>query len=334
MFCYTLSQPGSLDHLRRVDADVPKPLRGQVLVKLHAMAINYRDLAIADGRYPGSILPNVVPLSDGAGEIVALGDDVDHWRIGDRVCGIFTQSWLAGKRTADDGQHDLGGPIDGVLTEFRCFEAHGLVHIPAHLSYPEAATLPCAGVTAWNALFGARPIQAGETLLVMGTGGVSTFALQFATMAGARVITISSSDEKLEQHRQLGASGLVNYRRTPEWQDEVRLLTDGKGVDQLLEIGGPGTLDRSLAALALHGQVNLIGALSQGQMNPLGLIGSNGTLRGLMTGPRDLFEQMNRALEMHEIKPVIHATFAFDQAVDAYRAIQNGEHVGKLVITV
>jgi NADPH:quinone reductase-like Zn-dependent oxidoreductase len=301
---------------------------------MHAMSVNYRDLAIADGRYPAAILPDVVPLSDGAGEIVELGTDVEGWRVGDRVCGIFTQSWLAGRRKADDGHTDLGGPVHGVLTEFRCFEAHGLVEIPSHLSFPEAATLPCAAVTAWNALFGARPVQTGETVLVMGTGGVSTFALQFATMAGARVITISSSDEKLEKHRKLGAAELVNYRRTPDWDGEVLRLTGGKGVDHVVEIGGPGTLDRSLAALAMNGQVNLVGVLSQGQMSPLQLIGSNGNMRGLIVGSRDLFEQMNRAIEMHDIKPAIHEIFPFDRATDAYRSLLSADHVGKLVITV
>lgn len=332
---YCLSNSMALETLSLEAFSVPQPGRGQVLVKMHAASLNFRDLLITGGAYPLAALPDrLVPLSDGAGEIIAIGEDVTCWTAGDRVCGIFTQSWLGGRKRPADNLQELGGSIDGVLTQYRLFDAEGIVAIPDHLAYDEAATLPCAAVTAWNALYGGRPVKAGERVLILGTGGVSCFALQFAKAAGAYVIATSSSEEKLARIRALGADETVNYKSHPEWQEEVRRLTGGEGVDHVVEVGGPGTLQRSLACLAMNGQAHLIGVLTQGEINPLAILGSALSVRGILVGSRELFEDMNRAVSQHGIRPVIDRKFSFAEAPAAFRALQAANHVGKLVITI
>lgn len=332
---FLLSKPTDLGSLALEEFTVGQPGPGEVLVRMRAASLNFRDLLLTSGAYPAAALPEqLVPLSDGAGEIVAVGEGVERWRIGDRVCGIFTQSWLAGRKKPADDSQELGGPIDGVLTQFRIFNEQGLVAVPEHLSFEEAATLPCAAVTAWNALFCGRPVRAGETVLILGTGGVSCFALQFAKMAGAHVIATSSSDQKLDRARALGASETINYKTQPEWQDEVRRLTDGRGVDHVVEVGGPGTLQRSLASLAMNGQAHLIGVLTQGEINPLAILGAAINVRGILVGSREMFEDMNRAIVHHQLKPVIDSTYAFEEAPSAYRSLQKAGHVGKIVITI
>jgi NADPH:quinone reductase-like Zn-dependent oxidoreductase len=324
-----------IDDLSLQEADVPKPGPGQVLVRLRAASLNYRDYAVATGKYLMSALPdNLVPLSDAAGEVVEIGPDVHRVKPGDRVAGIFMQGWLGGDMDPAFGATALGGAIDGVLAEYRVFDQHGLVHLPSHLSFAEGATLPCAAVTAWNALYGLKPLLPGQTVLVLGTGGVSMFALQFAHAAGARVIATSSSDEKLERAKALGASDGINYRATEDWQKSVRTLTDGRGVDHVVEVGGPGTLQRSIGAVRLGGVVTLIGVLTRGTIDPLAILGGGAIVRGVFVGSRAMFEDMNRAIALHAIKPVIDRMFPFPDAPEAYQHLKAAGHVGKIVISI
>ncbi len=333
MRLYRLPKAESLDDLTQDEAPMPVPQRGQVVVRMHAWSLNYRDLMVATGRYGAGGTPaNLIPLSDGAGEVTAIGPEVRRASIGDRVCPTFMQGWFGGEVIAEARQRALGGGIDGVLAEYVLVDQEDLVAVPAPLSYEEAATLPCAAVTAWNALFGARRLQPGETVLVLGTGGVSMFALQFAHAAGARVIATSSSAGKLARARALGAVEGINYRDQPDWQDAVRALTDGRGADYVVEVGGAGTLARSVAAVRIGGQVALIGVLTGGQIDPAPIMRRNVTLRGIFVGSREMFEAMNRAITHHALHPVIDAVFPFARAADAYRHLQSAAHVGKVVI--
>lgn len=331
---YVITPGRGADSLALIDCTVPEPGRGQVLVALKAASLNYRDLLIADGMYPGGSDSSIVPLSDAAGEVVAVGKDCTRFTIGDRVAGIFMQSWIGGGIVDADVGTALGGAIDGVLSEYRLFDERGLVAIPEALSFEEAATLPCAAVTAWNALFGMKPIMAGQTVLTLGTGGVSVFALQFAHAAGARVIATSSSDQKLEHARALGAAETINYRTTEDWAGEVRRLTGGRGVDMVIEVGGPGTLGRSIAATARDGSVQMIGVLSFGEIDPLPILTQGITVRGLMVGSGEMFEAMNRAIAVNGVRPVIDSRFAFADAAAAYQHLRSGAHFGKVVVTI
>jgi NADPH:quinone reductase-like Zn-dependent oxidoreductase len=328
---------GSIDTLTlRAEAD-PQPERGQVLVRMRAACLNYRDLMIATGRSArGAPLPELIPLSDGAGEVVAIGPEVTRVAVGDRVAGCFMQSWMGGEIAPEDAASSLGGAIHGVLAERRVFDQQGLVKLPDHLSFEDGATLPCAAVTAWNALFhGPRPLTVGESVLVLGTGGVSIFALQFAHAAGARVIATSSSDGKLAQAKALGAAEGINYRQHPEWQTAARELTGGRGVDHVVEVGGPGTLPRSIEAARQGGQITLIGVLTGGgSIDPSMVLRRGVTLRGIYVGSRQMFEAMNRAIALHRITPVIDRVFAFEEAKAAYHHLQSQGHVGKVVIRI
>lgn len=331
---YMITPGAGIDSLTLVDCPRPEPGPGQLLVALKAASLNYRDLLIADGLYPGGGAGGIVPLSDGAGEVVAIGEGCSRFKVGDRVAGIFMQSWTGGEIADADLASALGGSIDGVLSEYRLFDERGLVSIPDALSFEEAATLPCAAVTAWNALFGMKPIMAGQTVLTLGTGGVSMFALQFAHAAGARVIATSSSDEKLARARALGAAETINYRTTEDWASEVRRLTDGRGIDMVVEVGGPGTLGQSIAATARGGSVQMIGVLSFAQIDPLPILTGGVIVRGLMVGSGEMFEAMNRAIVANDIKPVIDHRFTFDDAASAYRHLRSAGHFGKVVIGI
>jgi NADPH:quinone reductase-like Zn-dependent oxidoreductase len=324
-----------IDTLERRDGPTPKPGRGQILVRMRAASLNYRDLNVSLGRPARGTLPeNLIPLSDGAGEVVELGPDVTRVKVGDRVAGLFMQTWLGGDMEPAHVESSRGGAIDGVLAEYVVFDQDGVVQVPAHLSFEEGATLPCAGVTAWNALYAMKPLKVGETVLILGTGGVSIFALQFAHAAGARVIATSSSDDKLAKAKALGASDGINYRQHPEWQNEVMALTNGRGVDHVVEVGGAGTLARSVESARIGGQVHLIGVLTGGEINPVPVLRRNTILRGIYVGNRQMFEAMNAAITQHKIKPVIDRVFPFEEARAAYHYMKGQTHVGKVVITI
>ena len=335
MKLYLFPRANGIDTLEARDAEKPVPGRGQILVRMRAAALNYRDLNVAAGRAARGTSPeNLIPLSDGAGEVESAGPDVTRVKPGDRVAGLFMQAWLGGDMEQYHVDSSRGGSIDGVLAEYVVFEQDGVVPIPSHLSFEEAATLPCAGVTAWNALYAGRPLRTGETVLVLGTGGVSIFALQFARAAGARVIATSSSDEKLEKAKALGASDTVNYQRHPEWHEQVLALTGGRGVDHVVEVGGAGTLGRSVEAARIGGQVHLIGVLTGGEINPTPILRRNTLLRGIYVGSRQMFAAMNSAIALHELRPVIDRVFPFDAARDAYHYMKTQRHVGKIVIRI
>jgi NADPH:quinone reductase-like Zn-dependent oxidoreductase len=320
----------SIDELRPVEQPAPVAGPRDVVVRVHATSLNYRDQAVVAGQYFGGVVSrDMVPMSDGAGEVVAVGAAVSRFKVGDRVAATFFQP---GAPPAA-----LGSPLDGVLREQAALNEDGLVAIPDHLSYEEAACLPCAAVTAWHALVRAgRPTRAGDTVLVLGTGGVSIAALQFARAAGARVIATSSSDEKAKRVTALGASDVINYRRTPEWEQEVRRLTSGRGVDCVIEVGGAGTLARSMRSLARGGKIALIGFLAgrEGDTNPTALMMTASSLHGIFVGDRDMFEEMNRAIIINRIAPVIDRVFPFEEAPAAYTFQASGAFVGKVVITV
>lgn len=323
-----------LENLQLVDRPEPSPGPGQVVVAVRAVSLNYRDLLIVRGQYnPRMQLPRI-PCSDAAGEVIAIGPGVTRVTVGDRVCGTFFQDWVAGRIPDAVGRSALGGDIDGVLSEQVVLSADGVVKYPPHLSAEEAATLPCAALTAWNALAegGLRP---GETVLLQGTGGVSSFALQIARQFGARVLMTSGSDEKLERAKQMGASAGVNYRTNPDWDKWARSQTGGVGVDHIVEVGGAGTLERSFKTCRTGGHIALIGVLSgTGAVNPMPVLMKSLRVRGIFVGSREMFEDMNRAFELHQTRPVIDRAFEFAEFPAALRHLESGAHFGKVVVRV
>jgi NADPH:quinone reductase-like Zn-dependent oxidoreductase len=328
-------QKFGLDHLALVERPEPRPGPRQVLVRVRAVSLNSRDLMMAEGRYnPKQKLP-LIPCSDGAGEVVAVGEGVSRVRLGDRVCSIFAQGWLAGEPARDLVRTTLGGPLDGTLAEQVVLSEEGLVKTPNHLSDLEAATLPCAAVTAWSSLIegGLAP---GEAVLLLGTGGVSIFALQLAVMAGARAIVTSSSDEKLERARQLGAAAVVNYRQVPDWGARVKELTGGEGVDYVLEVGGGSTLPQSLQAVRAGGRIYLIGVLggSATEFPLTAILMRRVRVEGVLVGSRASFEAMNRAVSLHQLRPVIDRTFPLAEARAAFEHMASGRHFGKICIEI
>lgn len=326
----------AIDALTFDDIEIAHPGYGQVLVAIKAVSLNYRDLLVATGRYSPNLPKPLVIGSDGAGEVVAVGEGVRKFKVGDRVIGAFFQNWERGEIDRDVAPSALGGLIDGVLATARVLEERGLVHLPAHLSYEEGATLPCAAVTAWHALVPTAHVKSGDSVLLLGTGGVSIFGLQFAVMHGARAIITSRSDEKLARAKTLGATDGINYAKTPEWQKEVLRVTGGRGVDVVLEVGGTGTLPHSLRAVRPGGQVSVIGVLT-GISEPLNIgpiLHNSVRLQGIYVGSVEMFEAMNRAIVAHRMKPAIDRVFEFGQVRDALRYMESAQHFGKIVIQV
>jgi NADPH:quinone reductase-like Zn-dependent oxidoreductase len=332
---YRLHDFGGPAALRLEDLPAPTPGPGEVLVRMRAASLNYRDLLVARGHYSRSLPLPLIPLSDGAGEVAEVGPGVTRFQVGDRVAATFMLRWLDGEVDEAAARSALGGAIDGVLAEMRVFPQEGLVRIPAHLSDEEAATLPCAGVTAWHALMVGRGLRPGDTVLVQGTGGVSLFALQFARLAGARVIATSSKDEKLERARTLGAFDGINYKTTPDWDAAARTLTGGVGVDHIVEVGGSGTLGKSLRAVRLGGRISLIGVLSgAGEAAIVPILMKNIQVQGIFVGSRAMFEARNRAVTLHQLHPVVDRVFEFDQAPEALAYLESGAHFGKVVLRI
>lgn len=334
MRAWEIVSADGVDALSLADRPTPEPGPGEVRVRIRASSINYRDLLTVESPAARNLPYPRVPNSDGAGEVTAVGPGVSRFKPGDRVASCFFQRWNDGGITPDAMASALGGALDGVLAEDAVLAEDGVVAIPAHLDYRQAATLPCAALTAWHALVEKGRVKAGETVLLIGTGGVSIFALQFAAMHGARAIVLSSSDAKRERAAALGAWRTLNYREVPEWQDAVLEMTGGAGVDHVVEVGGAGTLERSVLAARVGGHVALIGVLTGGAVNPTAIMRKSLRVHGIYVGSRAMFEAMNRAIEAARLEPVIERAYGFDDARAAYRDMRAAGHFGKLVIDV
>lgn len=324
-----------VDKLQQIEAPGRDPAAHEVLVKVHAVSLNYRDLLMVKGHYnPKMALPRI-PCSDGAGEVIAVGEGVSRWKVGDRVAGIFFQSWIAGRASKTRQRGALGGDVDGMLAQQVILHEEGLVAVPQHLTYEEASTLPCAGLTAWNAVMTVAQTKPGDTVLIQGTGGVSLFALQFAKLAGARVLGTSGSDEKLERAREFGLDSGLNYKKTPDWSKWAFDETGGDGVDLVVEVGGAGTFQQSLQAVGIGGTVATIGILS-GIEQPLQItpiLHKQINVQGIYVGSRDQFEEMNRAISLNRLKPVVDEVFPFAAAREALKTMEAATHFGKIVIS-
>jgi NADPH:quinone reductase-like Zn-dependent oxidoreductase len=327
-------QEFGIDKLALAERETPRPAAGEVLVRMSAASLNYRDYLVVKGLYNPRLKRPMTPLSDAAGLIEDIGPGVTRFRKGDRVAACFMQKWIDGPPAREKLASALGGAIDGVLREFAVFSEEGLVAAPPSLSDEEAATLPCAAVTAWHALFEHTGSAPGDTVLIQGTGGVSIFALQFAHAAGLRTIVTSSSDEKLERARQLGADETINYRSTPDWDEAARKLTGGHGVDHVIEVGGSNTMPRSLRAVRINGVISVIGILSGGEpsVSPTAILMNSVRVQGIYVGSRAMFERMNRAIEFHRLKPVIDRVFAWREIKDALRCMESQQHFGKICL--
>lgn len=338
MRAYAFQDRPGLDSLGMTERPEPRPGHGEVLVAVRAVSLNYRDLTTALGSFTGGQVPlGVVPASDGCGEVVAVGPGVTRLSPGDRVVAAFMPGWIDGDLTAEKQATAMGaGTADGMLAERVVLPEPALVRLPPHLSFEEGATLPCAGVTAWYALFEGATVRPGTTVLLLGTGGVSVFSLQFAKLAGARVIITSSSDDKLERARALGADLTVNYREHPDWEQRVVALTDGRGADHAVEVGGPGTLNRTLKALRFGGSMSLMGVLTglSDQVETALILRKNIRIQGTFVGSVAMLERMCRAIAASGMRPVIDRVFGFDQARDAYALMRSGGHFGKIVVRV
>ncbi|MBE7412170.1 MAG: NAD(P)-dependent alcohol dehydrogenase [Leptospiraceae bacterium] len=326
-----------LENIQYKEIPDPAPVESsEVLVRFRAASLNYRDYLVVTGKYNPKFPLPLIPCSDGAGEVVEIGKNIKNFSVGDRVCATFAPNWDSGKPTKKEIRASLGGPLDGTLREYAVLPESGLVKIPSHLSFEEGATLPCAALTAWSALFGESPVLPGESVVIQGTGGVSIFALQFAKLAGAKVILTSSSDEKLSQGRKLGADFLINYKTDPKWSKKVREFTNGEGADHIVEVGGAGTLDESIQSVKLFGSIYLIGVLSGSSpsLNLLPIVMGQVKIQGIVIGPKKSFEKMNRAITENSIHPVIDKIFPLEETRRAIEYLRDGKHFGKIVITI
>lgn len=336
MKAYEINEFG-IDNLTLAQRDEPAPKETEVKVKFHAASLNFRDLMMIKGAYNPRLKTPLVPFSDGAGEVTEIGESVTKFKVGDRVTPIFMQGWIDGAIDANKGRTALGGDLDGCLREFGTFDESGLVCIPDHFSYAEAATLPCAAVTAYHALFESGRMKSDDLILLEGTGGVSIFALQFAAALGTRIIITSSSDEKLERAKELGATDFINYKNREDWDKAILELTDKRGVDTVVEVGGAETISKAINAVKVGGHIAVIGVLSgtTGGINPVNLLMKSIRLQGIYVGSREMFEDMNRMLCQYvHIKPVIDKTFEFGEVKDALKYMENGEHFGKVVVKI
>ncbi len=333
----TIDQGFGLENLTLSERELPAPRPGEALVKISAASLNYRDLLTVRGLYNPKLKLPLIPCSDGAGVVTAVGEGVTRVRVGDRVMPTFAQGWLSGEPSREKlGSSTLGGPLDGMLAEHRVLHESGLVAVPEHLTLEQASTLPCAGLTAWRAIFDHGGILPGQWVLVQGSGGVSVFALQFARQAGARVIATTSSDEKAERLRAMGAEVVINYRATPNWSKPARDATGGRGVDVVVEVGGAGTLEQSLRAVKMGGRVSVIGVLAggAGEVNLIPVLMQDVRLQGVIVGSREHFEHMCRAIEASKMVPVVDRVFPLEQTVEAMQHMAAGAHFGKVVIQV
>jgi NADPH:quinone reductase-like Zn-dependent oxidoreductase len=336
MKCFELQGPDGLEGLRLVERPVPIAGPGQVLVRIKAATLNYRDLLTIKGGYGSRQKFPLIPVSDGAGIVEALGPDVREFAPGDRVVGSFFETWIGGEPSAAKMHGALGGAVDGVLTEYRVFPAQALVRTPDHLTHVEAAALPCAGLTAWSAVVKLGGVKAGQTVLTQGTGGVSIFALQFAKMCGARVVATSSSDAKLERLRSLGADATINYRTAPDWGKRARELT-GQGVDLVVEVGGVGTLNESIRAIRIGGTIAFIGVLAGPPPAELRLplmVMQQQRLQGVTVGSVEDLQAMCAAIGVNGMRPVVDKVFAFERVTEAFAHMTSGTHFGKVAIEV
>lgn len=335
MKAYEINEFG-IDNLTLTEREKPELKEKDVLVKFHAASLNSRDLMMVKGTYNPKLKTPLVPFSDGAGEVLEIGESVTKFKIGDRVTPIFMQGWIDGEIEFKKARTALGGDLDGCLREFGAFDENGLVCIPDHFSYEEAATLPCAAVTAWNALFESGQMKSDDSILLQGTGGVSIFALQMASVLGTRIIITSSSDEKLRRAKQLGATDLINYKEREDWDKAVLELTSRRGVDHIVEVGGAGTMQKSLSAVKMGGHIAVIGILAgKGDFNLVPVFMKAVRMQGLFVGSRQMFEAMNQMFCQHKhLKPVIDKTFDFGEARDALKYMENGSHFGKIVVKI
>lgn len=334
MKAYEIREFG-IDNLAIAEHEDPQPEPHEVLVKLRAASLNYRDVMVVSGTYNPRMKLPAVPISDGAGEIVAVGTAVSKWKVGDRVMPNLVQRWIDGNPTDESRRTALGAGAqwNGVLREYAAFDQDSVVRIPEHLSFEEASTLPCAAVTVWNALAVSGQLKPGESVLTLGSGGVSVFAIQFAKMFGARVISTSSSDSKLERLGKLGADHLINYRSREDWDKAVLELTEKVGVDHVIEVGGSGTLGRSLNAVRIGGHVAMIGSLTNAaDFDPIKVFMKAVRLQGIFVGSRKMFEDLCRAVSTNNIRPVVDKVFPFDEAAEALRYMGSESHFGKIVI--
>lgn len=333
MHSYRVMATDGVKKLKMVTEDIPSAERGEVLVQVKASSLNYRDLAMIKGDYPGGeVYDNLIPVSDAAGEIVAVGEGVRRFQVGDRVAGNFTREWFGGKRP---GYLQLyGSNCEGWLTEYKALNPELLVAIPSHLTYEQAATLPCAAVTAWSALHGPLPLSPGDTVLTLGSGGVSVFAIQFAKLLGLHVIATTSNDKKAERLKALGADTVINYRTTPNWGKVAKELTGGKGVNRVVEVGGPATIHQSLQAIAPREEIALIGFLAKGgdKIDYFDLFGK-ASIRTVRVGSRNDFESMNQLIEDRGLIPVVDSVFPFEEAAKAFDSLESQEFFGKIVIS-